>query len=207
MTITSSRYIQSSFATENGDSKKEPKPPPRLWLAAEPPFRGYQTLPTESYAQTSETDAIVIDNGTKSDLPSPFQCVLIHATGSSHIRAGFSSSKAPLISFPPDVARFRDRKFNRTVSYVGYNAYTDATTRGQTKKVFEAGTSVVGNWDLMEVALDQIFMSLGVDNGAAGGLGRGIIMTEPVAALNYTRKSKREKQIPSMSLVLTAIQL
>ena len=110
-------------------------------------------------------------------------------TGSSHIRAGFSTSSAPLLSFPTDVARYRDRKLNRTVTYVGYNAYADATTRGQIKKAFEPGTSVVGNWDVMENSLDQVFMALGVDNGAAGGVGRGIVMTEPVAALNYTRKS------------------
>ena len=110
--------------------------------------------------------------------------------GSSLVRAGLASSSSPLISFPPDVARFRDRKFNRTVSYVGYNAYADATTRGQIKKVFEPGTSVVGNWDAMENALDQVFTSLGVDNGVAGGVGRGIVMTEPVAALSYTRKSE-----------------
>ena len=42
----------------------------------------------------------------------------------------------------------------------------------------------------MESVLDQIFVGLGVDNGEAGGLGRGIVMTEPVATLGYTRKSK-----------------
>ena len=73
---------------------------------------------------------------------------------------------------------------------MGYDAYADATTRGQIKKAFEPGTNVVGNWDVMENVLDQVFVSLGVDNGERGGIGRSILMTEPVAALGYTRKSK-----------------
>lgn len=74
---------------------------------------------------------------------------------------------------------------------MGYNAYADATTRGQIKKAFEPGTNVVGNWDVMESVLDQVFVSLGADNGEGGGVGRSILMTEPVAALGYTRKSKQ----------------
>ena len=120
----------------------------------------------------------------------PDQPAYSTAIGSSLVRAGFATNAQPLISFPADVARYRDRKFNRTVSYVGYNAYADATTRGQIKKAFEPGTNVVGNWDIMENVLDQIFVGLGVDNGEAGGLGRGVVMTEPVAVLGYTRKSK-----------------
>ena len=92
------------------------------------------------------------------------------------------------MSFPADVARYRDRKYNRTVSYVGYNAYADATTRGQTRNAFEPGTSIVGNWDVMEGVLDHIFVNLGVE-GKSGGIGRPIVMTEPVANLGYSRKS------------------
>ena len=92
------------------------------------------------------------------------------------------------MSFPADVARYRDRKYNRTVSYVGYNAYADATTRGQIRNAFEPGTSIVGNWDVMEGVLDSIFVNLGVE-GASGGIGRPILMTEPIANLGYSRKS------------------
>ena len=48
----------------------------------------------------------------------------------------------------------------------------------------------MGNWDVMENVLDQVFVSLGVENGERGGIGRSILMTEPVAALGYTRKSE-----------------
>ncbi|KAL9104631.1 MAG: hypothetical protein Q9163_000435 [Psora crenata] len=174
MTITSTRYIQSALAPESTNGKRSPKPPPRIWHAIEPPFKGYQPLPTDAYAHTSADDAIVIDNG------------------SSLLRAGFSTSPHPLLSFPAEAARYRDRKLNRTVTYVGYNAYADATTRGQIKKAFEPGTSVVGNWDAMENMLDQVFVGMGVDNGVGGGVGRGIVMTEGVAGLSYTRKTMNE---------------
>jgi len=71
---------------------------------------------------------------------------------------------------------------------VGYNAYADATTRGQIKKAFEPGSSVVANWDAMEAILDQIFVGLGLD-GEDGGIGRPVLLTEPLANLGYTRKS------------------
>ena len=86
------------------------------------------------------------------------------------------------------MARYRDRKYNRTVSYVGYNAYADATTRGQIRNAFEPGTSIVGNWDVMEGVLDTIFVNLGIEAENAG-IGRPILMTEAVANLGYSRKS------------------
>ena len=63
MTITYSRYVQPSVPVENGDGNRSPKPPSKIWQAAEPPFRGYQELPTDSYSQTSSNDPIIIDNG------------------------------------------------------------------------------------------------------------------------------------------------
>lgn len=108
--------------------------------------------------------------------------------GSSLVRAGWSFDVVPRSSFPAEVARYRDRKLNRTVSYVGYNAYADATTRGQIRKAFEPGSNIVGNWDVMEGLLDQTFVNLGIDS-EDGGIGRPVLMTEPLANLTYTRKS------------------
>ena len=76
------------------------------------------------------------------------------------------------------------------MTYVGYNAYADATTRGQIKKAFEPGSSIVGNWDVMEGVLDQVFVDLGIDS--ENGIGRPVLMTEPLANLGYTRKSKHK---------------
>ena len=72
--------------------------------------------------------------------------------------------------------------------YVGYDAYADATTRGQIRNAFEPGSSIVANWDVMEGVLDYTFLKLGVD-GFQGGVGRPVVMTEPVANLAYSRRS------------------
>ena len=85
------------------------------------------------------------------------------------------------------MARYRDRKLNKQCCYVGYDAYVDATTRGQIRNAFEPGTSIVSNWDVMEGILDYIFLKLGVDGSADRGIGRPILMTEPVANLGYNR--------------------
>ncbi len=90
------------------------------------------------------------------------------------------------------MARYRDRKLNRTCAYIGYNAYADATTRGQIRNAFEPGSSVVGNWDVMESVLDHTFVSLGIDS-TDRGIGRGVLMTEPIANLGYSRKSQSSK--------------
>lgn len=73
--------------------------------------------------------------------------------------------------------------------YVGYDAYADATTRGQIRNTFEPGSSIIANWDVMEGILDYTFLKLGLD-GNNGRIGRPLVMTEPVANLGYSRKSR-----------------
>ena len=41
----------------------------------------------------------------------------------------------------------------------------------------------------MEGVLDHTFVSLGID-GTDGGIGRPVLMTEPIANLGYSRKSQ-----------------
>lgn len=86
------------------------------------------------------------------------------------------------------MSRFRDRKLNRTCQYVGYDAFVDATTRGQMRNAFDNGTSIISNWDVMEGLLDYIFLKLGIE-GSEGRVDRPIVMTEPVANLTYPRRS------------------
>jgi actin-related protein 5 len=85
------------------------------------------------------------------------------------------------------VSRYRDRKLSKTYTLVGQDAYVDAAARGQIRSAFEAGSGVVSNWDVMENMLDYIFLKLGVD-GASGGVGRPIVITEPTVNLGYCRK-------------------
>lgn len=89
------------------------------------------------------------------------------------------------------MSRFRDRKLNKACQFIGYDAYVDATTRGQLRYAFDPGTSVVSNWDVMEGVLDYIFLKLGVGvDGAEGKVDRPIVMTEPIANLTYPRRSE-----------------
>lgn len=76
---------------------------------------------------------------------------------------------------------------------MGYDAYADATTRGQLRSAFEPGSGIVVNWDVMEGVLDYIFVKLGMDAEESGGVGRPIVMTEPIANLGYSRKSTYAK--------------
>lgn len=89
---------------------------------------------------------------------------------------------------------------------MGYDAYADATTRGQIRNAFEPGTSVVGNWDVMEGILDHIFVSLGAA-GSNEGIGRPVLMTEPVANLGYSRKSTCLCHIKGICADVDALQL
>lgn len=89
---------------------------------------------------------------------------------------------------PPVASKYRDRKLNRACQFVGYDAYTDATTRGQMRNAFDAGTGVISNWDVVEGLLDYIFIKLGVEGGN-GGVDRPLVLTETIANLGYSRKS------------------
>lgn len=109
-------------------------------------------------------------------------------SGSATVRAGWSFDSKPRLSLPPLMARYRDRKINRTFMFVGSDVYSDGTARGQSKNVYEPGSNIINNWDAMEGVLDYIFVKLGID-GENGGINRPVVMTEPVANLGYTRRS------------------
>ena len=83
--------------------------------------------------------------------------------------------------------------------FVGWDSFADATTRGQIRNAFEAGSSVVASWDIMEGVLDYTFLQLGLD-AAEGGIGRPVVMTEAVANLGYSRRSESIASIEVLSL-------
>ncbi|ODM19640.1 hypothetical protein SI65_04625 [Aspergillus cristatus] len=176
MTITSVQTVLPNRLTIDPSERKAAKPPPKVYNAKDHPFKGYHPPQPEGYRQSKanpDSSAIVIDNG------------------SNLIKAGWSFDKSPRLVFPPVMARYRDRKLNRACQFIGYDSYVDATTRGQLRNAFDPGTSVVGNWDVMEGLLDYTFIKLGVD-GASGGVDRPIVMTEPIANLSYPRRMMNE---------------
>ncbi len=88
------------------------------------------------------------------------------------------------------MAKFKDRKFNKYCAFVGYDAFADATTRGQIRQAFEQHTSIPTNWDILEGVYDYIFLKLGVDG--EGSVGRPLVVTEPVANLGHSRRMMNE---------------
>jgi actin-related protein 5 len=88
------------------------------------------------------------------------------------------------------MAKYKDRKFTKYCAFVGYDAYADATTRGQIRTAFEQHTSIPTNWDILEGVYDYIFLKLGVDGQES--VGRPIMVTEPVANLGHSRRMMNE---------------
>ncbi|RAL11955.1 actin-related protein ARP5 [Aspergillus homomorphus CBS 101889] len=175
MAITSvSTVLPTRFAINSSEKTAAKPPPPPAYNVQDHPFKGYHAPQPEGYAKSTSTSAIVIDNG------------------SNLVKAGWSFDKKPRFIIPPVMSRYRDRKLNKACQFIGNDAYVDATTRGQLRYAFDPGTSVVGNWDVMEGVLDYLFIKLGVDGGADGGVDRPIVMTEPIANLNYPRRMMNE---------------
>ncbi|KAI9756710.1 MAG: Nuclear actin-protein involved in chromatin remodeling [Candelina submexicana] len=161
-------------ATNASSERASPKPPSQIWNVREPHFEGTTPAQPDGYRHPSSANAaIVIDNGA------------------SGARAGWSFDQVPRFEIPPVMSRYRDRKFSKTYTFIGRDANIDATARGQQKNAFEAGSGIVSNWDVMEGLLDYMFLKLGVD-GTEGGVGRPIVMTEPVANLGYSRRMMTE---------------
>jgi actin-related protein 5 len=94
------------------------------------------------------------------------------------------------------MATYRDRKLNRKFTFVGADVYSDGTARGQSKPIYEPGSNIINNWDVMESVLDYCFIKLGVGT-RSGSIERPIVMTEPIANLGYTRKSKSALRMSS----------
>jgi len=90
---------------------------------------------------------------------------------------------------PPITAKYRDRKLAKTFSFAGWDCYSDSNARSHIRNAFEAGTSIISNWDTTEHLLDYVFIKLGL-NDSDGSVDVPIVMTEAVANLAYTRKSK-----------------
>ncbi|KAI9719707.1 MAG: Nuclear actin-protein involved in chromatin remodeling [Chrysothrix sp. TS-e1954] len=149
------------------------EPPKKIWHATEPPFKGLKAADPSGHKQSGAGDAIVIDSG------------------SSTVRAGWSFDAAPRFTLPPLAARYKDRKLNRHFMFVGSDIFADGTARGQSKNIYEPGTNVPNNWDIVESVLDYVFVKLGLQ-GSDGGIGRPVVMTEPVANLSYARKTMNE---------------
>ncbi|KAK4112300.1 ARP5-like protein [Canariomyces notabilis] len=152
-------------------------PPPTVYPVKEARFEKY--LPPQ------------VDGRERALAQPPGQAAIVIDNGSSSVRAGWSFESKPRLAIPPIMAKYRDRKLNKTFSFAGQDCYADTTARGHIRNAFEAGTGIISNWDVMEHVLDHVFIKLGM-NGVEGGIDMPIVMTEAVANLPYSRKSLTE---------------
>ncbi|KAG9916756.1 actin-like ATPase domain-containing protein, partial [Aureobasidium melanogenum] len=53
------------------------------------------------------------------------------------------------------------------------------------------GSNIINNWDVLEGALDYLFIKLGID-GSKGHVDRPVVMTEPLANLQYSKRTMSE---------------
>ncbi|OBW69586.1 MAG: Thi4-domain-containing protein [Aureobasidium pullulans] len=150
-----------------------PSRPARPYHVSDPPYEGYHAVEQSAYRNSAPDSAIVIDNG------------------SYNIRAGWQSDRSPRLSLPPVMARYTDRKLNRKLNFIGSEIYFDGTARGQAKNQYEPGSNIINNWDVLEGALDYIFIKLGID-GSKGHVDRPVVMTEPLANLQYSKRTMSE---------------
>lgn len=65
MTITATRYLEPVLTFTPAQGAVATKAPGRIWHATDPPFKGYQSPPSDAFEQTSNETAIVIDNGKR----------------------------------------------------------------------------------------------------------------------------------------------
>lgn len=84
----------------------------------------------------------------------------LSASGSSQLRAGWGDEATPRLIADQVVARYRDRKTNRTHLLVGADTEVDATSRSSAKPVFEG--DVLTNFDNMVRQAPSLASELGV---------------------------------------------
>ncbi|KAL7418884.1 Actin-related protein 5 [Cryptotrichosporon argae] len=130
----------------------------------------------ETSASTSVLEPLDYHSLASAD---PFICI---DNGSHSWRAGFSSQAAPYIDAPSVVARYRERKANKTIMLFGKDCEVDANSRSNARALFDG--DVLANGDMLECALDYTFLKLGIDTPS---IAHPIAMTERLTNPLLTR--------------------
>ncbi|CDH11269.1 probable ARP5-Actin-related protein [Zygosaccharomyces bailii ISA1307] len=103
--------------------------------------------------------------------------------GSSKLRAGYVDDALPSHIFPNRLTRYRDRKLNRTMTFIGNDTSLDQAVRVQAKTPFDG--SLVTNWDYVEDILEYTFNHLGVIPNQ--GVSNPIVINERLATIQSQR--------------------
>ncbi|OLL25639.1 Actin-like protein arp5 [Neolecta irregularis DAH-3] len=124
---------------------------------------------------------------------------IIIDNGSWQCRAGWASETLPRYSFENQISKYRDRKMNRSLSYVGSDILSDPAASFNIKSAFDQ--NVVVNWESIEMVMDFVFLRMGIDSDR---IDHPIVMTEPMCNPGYNRKYMTEMmfecyQVPSLT--------
>lgn len=106
--------------------------------------------------------------------------------GSCDVRAGYVSQERPSHIFPNKLTRYRDRKLQKTMTFIGNDTNLDQSLRNQSKRPYDG--MFVTNWDYTEDILDYVFHHLNVKaNTSNGSISNPILLTEKLATLASQR--------------------
>ncbi len=105
--------------------------------------------------------------------------------GSSSIRAGIVSTEDPSHSFPNLMSKYRDRKLNKSMTFIGNDVYLDPSIKSQARSPYDG--PYITNWDYVEQIFDYTFNHIGVNS--SGGVDNPVILTEKPAAPLLQRKN------------------
>ena len=178
--------VKSPSSDVTTEIEEPPLPVPKFYPVRDKfLYSLYQPPPDSDSVPTGHEDAIVLDIGRLWALSRPPTIVNL-AIGSWQLRAGFSTDTHPRFTCTPQVARYRDRKANKTYTICGNDVTIDAACKAQSKSPFDA--NVISNFDVLENLLDYTFLNLGLEGDGSGGVGHPILMTEAVCNPNYSRR-------------------
>ncbi|CAM9019712.1 unnamed protein product [Wickerhamomyces anomalus] len=105
--------------------------------------------------------------------------------GSNSIRAGIVSTEDPSHSFPNLLSKYRDRKLNKSMTFIGNDVYLDPSIKSQARSPYDG--PYITNWDYVEQIFDYTFNHIGVNS--SGGVDNPVILTEKPAAPLLQRKN------------------
>lgn len=105
--------------------------------------------------------------------------------GSSEVRAGYGNRSDPSHIFPNRLTRYRDRKINRTFTFVGNDTNLEQSLRTQSRSPYDG--PIISNWDYVEDILEYTFHHLSVQGH--NGISNPIILSEKLATLQSQREN------------------
>lgn len=108
--------------------------------------------------------------------------------GTYQTRVGYASESSPSHVFYTQVAKYRDRKINRTYSLVGNDIYLDSNGRQNMRSPFDG--SVVSNWEFVETIMDYCFAKILVQS--QGFVNNPVVFSEMPGCPSAQRKSFNE---------------